>query len=116
MDSQILAPILLLAASFAAGLSGLLVHAQIPSDPAQPLAKAGSGYPVYRRIANGLFALAIIMLAWAALFVAGRQAAHFVGEGGAILHKIMVVVVALLAGVGSYWRKRNKRTQKPNGR
>ncbi len=113
---EILAPFLFLAASFAAGLSGLLVHAQIASDPAQPLPKPGSDNLGYRRIANALFGLAIVMLACAALFAGGREAAHLAGKGGAILHKIMVIGIAMIAGASGYWRKRNKRMQKHDGR
>ncbi len=112
MDLDVLAPGLLLAASFATGLSGLLVHAQIPRDPAQPLQKSGSGYPAYRRIANALFALAIIMLAWGAILAAGHQGTKMIGEAETTLHRILVVGTATIAAIVGYWRKRHKREQK----
>ncbi|MGH8040778.1 MAG: hypothetical protein ACREPN_01905 [Rudaea sp.] len=114
MDLDALVPGLLLAASFAAGLSGLLVHAQIPHDPAQPLPKSGNANFGYRHIANALFALAIIMLAWGAIFAAGHQATRMIGEAETTLHRILMVGTATIAAVVGYWRKRQKRAQKPN--
>ena len=116
MDIETLAPYLLLAASFAAALSGLLIHAQVPRDVAQH-APILDKTPRIRpgQIANALFVLSLIMLGWAAIWFIGQRATGFVGEAGAIVHKAFVVAIALVTGLTSYWQRRTK-AQKRDGR
>jgi len=114
MDLETLAPYLLLAASSAAALSGLLVHAQVPRDVAQraPILDKTRIRP--GQIANALFVLSLILLGWAAIWLIGQRATGLVGEAGAIVHKFFVVAIALVTGLASYWQRRTK-AQKRDG-
>jgi len=116
MSIETLAPFLLLAASLAAGLSGLLIHAQVPHDVARPAAKPGEPPMKYRRFANALFVLSLVMLGWAGIWLLGPHASNLAGSAGHALHQILIVGVAVIVGIANYSRKRRERAQKHDGR
>jgi len=62
MPIENLTPWLLLAASIAAGLSGLLVKANQPHDIERKTSPAGNAASTHRSIACGLYALSAVML------------------------------------------------------
>jgi hypothetical protein len=116
MDIEALAPYLLLAASFAAALGGLLIHAQTPRDVAQraPISDKTRIRP--GQIANALFALSLTMLGWAAIWFIGQRATGFVDEAGTIMHKLFVAAIALVTGLAGYWQRRSKAQKRDGGR
>ncbi|HXD84465.1 MAG TPA: hypothetical protein VN599_08545 [Rudaea sp.] len=116
MSLETLAPFLLLAASLAAGLSGLLIHAQMPHDVAQPVSKPGDAPMKYRRFANALFVLSLVMLGWAGIWLLGPHASNLAGTTGHALHQVLVVGVAVIVGIANYSRKRRERAPKRDGR
>ena len=107
MSLETLAPFLLLAASIAAGLSGLLVHAQIPRDVAQPASKPGEAPMKYRRFANALFGLSVVMLGWAGVWLLGPQASKLTGTAGHALHQVLIVGIAVVVALAKYWQRRD---------
>ena len=115
MSIETLAPWLLLAASFAAGLSGLLIHAQVPHDIARPAAKPGDAPLKYRRFANALFVLSLVMLGWAGLWLLGPHASNLAGTAGHALHQVLVVGIAVIVAIANYFRKRREHAQKRRG-
>jgi hypothetical protein len=108
MDISPFVPWLLLTASFAAGLSGLLVLAHSHDD----IGRQKDVSTRNRRIARVLFVLGLSMLGWAGLWVLGSYATHWVGSAEAVLHRYLVVGFAVIAGLGGFWRKQHNR----NGR
>lgn len=116
MDIETLAPFLLLTASFTAGISGLLVHAQIPRDPVQRSPKPSGDSALHRHIANALFFLGGVMLVWAAVAAVGQHGLNLPRKADSILHNVLVVGIAMLAGGASYWRKRRDRARKRSER
>jgi hypothetical protein len=109
---EYLTPFLLLAASFAAGLSGLLALAHDRHDIGQPDAAPTRN----RHIARVLFVLSVSMLGWAAIWILGTRAFNLTGGIGETLHKSLVVGVAVIVGIANYFRKRRERAQKNDGR
>jgi hypothetical protein len=116
MDIEALAPCLLLAASLAAALGGLLIHSQVPRDvaPRAPILDKTGIRP--GQIANALFVLSLIMLGWAAIWFIGQRATGFVDEAGTIMHKLFVVAIALATALASYWQRRSKAQKRDGGR
>lgn len=109
MPIENLTPWLLLAASIAAGLSGLLIHAQAPLDVARPKPKPGDTAFRNRMLANSLFVLSLVMLGWAAIWLVGPHASKLVGGTGHALHQILIVGVSVTAALAGYWRKRERK-------
>jgi hypothetical protein len=112
MELEPLAPVFLLAASFAAGLSGLLVLAHDHGD----IGRQDDGSTRNRRIARALFVLALSMLVWAAVWFLGKHATSLLGDARGALHNALVVGVAMIAGIANYFRKQRERAQKRDGR
>jgi hypothetical protein len=109
MSIQDLTPWLLLAASIAAGLSGLLVLA----NNHEAIGPHGDASTRNRRIAWVLFVLSVSMLGWAVVWVVGTRAANLAGNNiGETVHKFLLVGVAVIVGVANYFRKRRERAQK----
>ncbi|HSN01116.1 MAG TPA: hypothetical protein VLS52_08935 [Rudaea sp.] len=108
MDIETLALYLLLAASFAAGLSGLLVLAHNHDD----IGRRGDLSARNRRIARVLFVLSASMLVWAAVWVLGTHASNLFGNVHGSLHNFLVVGVAAIAGIANYLHKRRERARK----
>jgi hypothetical protein len=112
MSSETLAPWLLLAASIAASLSGLLVLAHSRDDIGWQKDVSTRN----RRIARVLFVLGLSMLAWAAVWELGTHSADLVGNVDGTLHKILVVGIAAIAGVANFVHKQRERAQKRDER
>jgi hypothetical protein len=108
MELESMTPFLLLAASFAAGLSGLLVLAHNHDD----IGRRGDLSTRNRRIARVLFVLSASMLVWAAVWVLGTHASILFGNIHGTLHKVLLVGVAAIAGIANHLHKRRERAKK----
>jgi hypothetical protein len=112
MELESMTPFLLLAASFAAGLSGLLVLAHNHDD----IGRHGDLSTRNRRIARALFVLSASMLGWAAVWVLGTHASNLFGNVHGTLHKVLVVGIAVIVGIANHFHKQRERAKKRDGR